>query len=98
MDGRFFTFVCEFRGTTHITQVSARDEQEAIRVWVSIIRRERPYGRASAAVAKSAEAGAGGSPPVPLVGLVNVWCVTGTCGGNLMLANIVETMSPPDVR
>lgn len=33
MAARLFTFVCEFKGTTAISQVIANDELEAVSVW-----------------------------------------------------------------
>jgi hypothetical protein len=94
MDGRVFTFVCEFRGTTHVSQVSATDEHEAVRLWAGVVRSERPFARASSHLAKSAESGASSFQPVALSGLSSVWCITGRCGGDLMLADIVETATP----
>jgi hypothetical protein len=94
---RLFTFVCEFRGTTHVSQVSAPDEQDAVRAWAGTLRAERPFGRASAYLAKAAEARVAGSPPVAIEGISNVWCVTGNCGGDFMLADIVETVPPANV-
>jgi hypothetical protein len=98
MDGRLFTFVCEFRGTTHVSQVSATDEHDAVRLWGGVLRQERPFGRASTALAKSAEGGASSFEPIALSGLSTVWCITGSCGGDLMLADIVETVTPPNAR
>ena len=97
MDDRLFTFVCEFRGTTHVSQVSATDEHEAVRVWGGVVRKERPFALASAHLAKSAESGAGSFQPVALTGVSSVWCITGSCGGDLMLADIVETVTPSPV-
>ena len=97
MNARLFTFVCEFRGTTHVSQVSATDEYEAVRIWAGVVRSERPFARASSHVAKSAESGGSGFQPVALSDLSSVWCITGSCGGDLMLGDIVETVTPPTV-
>jgi len=92
MVSRLFTFVSEFRGTTYVSQVSASDEHDAVRVWADTLRRERPFGRASSYLAKAA--GSEGFSPVVIGDLANVWCVSAVCGGHLMLADIVETVRP----
>ena len=97
MDARLFTFVCEFRGTTHVSQVLATDEHEAVRIWAGVVRSKRPFARASSHLAKSAESSESGFQPVALSDLSSVWCITGSCGGDLMLGNIVETATPPTV-
>ncbi len=95
MAARLFTFVSEFRGTTNVSQVCALDEQDAVRAWARTLRTERPFGRASSYIGKTAEADlAEKAPTVAIRGVSNVWCITGLCGGDLMLANIVETASP----
>ncbi|EIZ79891.1 hypothetical protein WSK_1485 [Novosphingobium sp. Rr 2-17] len=95
MTARLFTFVCEFRGATNVSQVSAPDEQGAVREWARRLRTERPFGRASSYIGKTAEADLKDKlPPIAIRGVSNVWCITGICGGDLMLANIVETVSP----
>jgi hypothetical protein len=98
MTVRLFTFVCEFRGTTHVSQVSAPDEHDAVLAWAGALRTERPFGRASSYLANAAEADLADYPPVAIKGVSNVWCVTGSCGGDLMLANIVETVAPANIR
>lgn len=94
MTARLFTFVCEFRGTTYVSQVSATNERDVVGEWAKMLRTERPFGRASSSLANSVETGATDFPPVAIQGIANVWCITATCGGDLMLANIVETVSP----
>jgi hypothetical protein len=94
MDARLFTIICEFRGTTYVAQVSAPDQEDAVLAWARKLRLERPFGRASSYIAKFAEADLAGYPPVAIKGISNVWCITGTCGGDFMLADIVETVSP----
>lgn len=89
---RLFTFVCEFRGTTHVSQVSASDEREAVPIWTDVLRAERPFGRASAHLAKTVEAGTADFPPVEIQGVSSVWCITAHCGGDFMLADIIETV------
>ncbi len=91
MTTRLFTIVSEFRGTTDVRQVRADDEHGAVRAWASTFRDLPPFSRASAYLAKSIEANHNVFPPVALQGVANVWCITGSCGGDFMLANIVET-------
>ena len=98
MNHRLFTIICEFRGTTHVSQVSATDEHQAVRVWGGVVRKERPFAHASVHLAKAAEIGAGSFQPVGLSGMSSVWCITGSCGGDFMLADIVETVRPSKVR
>ena len=93
MTARLFTFVCEFRGTTHVSQVRAPDHHDAVRAWAGTLRTERPFGRASSYLARTAEADLAEFPPVAIRGVSNVWCITGNCGGDFMLADIVETVS-----
>jgi len=60
--------------------------------------RERPIKRASSYLAKSVAAWIEDFPPVALDGLTDVWCVTGSCGGDFMLVNIIETVQPTNDR
>lgn len=95
MSARLFTFVSEFRGTTNVAQVCAPDERDAVRAWAGTLRTERPFGRASSYIGKTVEADlAEKIPPVAIRGVSNVWCITVICGGDLMLADIVETVLP----
>ena len=98
MTPRFFTFVSEFRGTTALSQVMASDKREAVSVWAEGLQAEKPFGRASIHLAKSAARGDTSFEPVGISGLNSVWSVTGLCGGDLLLADIVETVLPPNVR
>lgn len=98
MTTRLFTFVCEFRGTTHVSQVFALDEHDAVRAWAETLLTERPFGRSSSYLAKAAEADLAEFPPVDIKGVSNIWCVTGNCGGDFMLANIIETVAAVNVR
>lgn len=88
---RLFTIVSEFRGTTDVRQVRACDEREAVLAWLETFGERRPFSRASTHLARSIEADLANFPPVPFQGLVNIWCLTASCGGDVMLANIVET-------
>jgi hypothetical protein len=77
----------------HVSQVSAPDQDDAVRAWAVTLRTERPFGRASSYLAKAAEAGLAEFPPVAIKGVSNIWCITGNYGGDLMLADIIETVS-----
>ena len=81
-----------------MSQVFASDELDAVRSWSGTLRSERPFGPASSYLAKAAEADLADFPPVVIEGVSNVWCVTGNCGGDLMLANIVETIAAAHVQ
>ena len=81
-----------------MSQVTALDEYDAVRAWAGRLRTERPFGRASSYLTKSAEADLASLPPAAISGVANVWCVTGRCAGDFMLANIVETARPTNVR
>ncbi len=94
MSDRFFTFVCDFRGGTYISQVRATDERDAVRAWTEMLVRERPIKRVSVYIAKSVATWLPNVPPVPLEGLSGAWCFTGSCGGNFVLVNIIETAIP----
>lgn len=98
MPERLFTVVCEFRGGTYISQVRATDERDAVRAWTEMLVRERPIKRVSANLAKSVAARTADYPPVALDGLTGVWCFTGSCGGDFMLADIIETAVPTNGR
>jgi hypothetical protein len=75
-----------------VSQVAAANEKEAVRAWAVNLRVERPFARASAFLAKSVEINLDSFPPVSINGVANVWCITGSCGGDFMLADIVETV------
>ena len=95
MSERLFTIVCDFRGGTYVSQVDASDVRDAVRAWTDILAKERPIARASSYLAKSIAANRNEFPPVALDGLTGVWCITGKCGGDFMLANIIETVLIP---
>jgi hypothetical protein len=98
MSERFFTIVCDFRGGTYVSQVYAFDERHAVRAWTEFLQKERPIKAVSAYLAKSVAAEYSERSPDVLDGLVGAWCISGLCGGDLMLANIIETAMPSNVR
>lgn len=93
MSGRLFTIVCDFRGGTYVSQVRASDERDAVRAWTELLIQERPIKGASSYLAKSVASNMAEYPPVALNGLTSVWCFTGSCGGDFMLADIIETVA-----
>jgi hypothetical protein len=96
MSDRKYTIVCEFRGGTYVSQVSATDEHGAIDAWTSYLVCNQPIPRVSKHLAKAVAARISETAPIALDGLTGVWCVSAACGGDLMLANIVHTASEAD--
>lgn len=92
MSVRLFTIVCDFRSGTYVSQVRASDERDAVRAWTELLIEERPIKGVSSYLAKSVASSMAEYPPVALSGLQSVWCITGSCGGDFVLANIVETV------
>lgn len=88
-----YTIVCEFRGGTYVSQIGGDDILEAARAWTDYLAREQPIPDCSQHLAKSVAAGLGDTLPVPLDGLSGVWCISGSCEGDFMLANIIESTS-----
>jgi len=91
MGCRKYTIVCEFRGGTYVSQVTSKDLLDAIRTWTVYLESEKPIPKVSRHLAKAVATQIGDVEPVALAGLTGVWCITATFGGDLMLANIVET-------
>lgn len=76
-----------------MSQVRAFNECDAVRAWTELLIEERPFKVASSYLAKSVASDMAEYPPVALNGLTNAWCITGSCGGDFMLADIIETVS-----
>ncbi len=93
MSGHKYTVVCEFRGGTFVSQVSANDALGAMEAWTGYLARERPIPQVSTHLAKAVAAQMYDNGPITLQGLIGVWCFSAVCGGDLMLANIVHTAS-----
>lgn len=90
-NGRF-TIVAEYRGGNYVSQFLASSECEAAWRWTEHLKAERPIPRSSSYLAKAVAAELAERPPVPLDGLSDVWCVLAVCGGDLMIANIIESV------
>jgi hypothetical protein len=91
MTVRRYTVLCEFRGGTYVSQVSGSDVHEAVKSWTDYLARDRPIPQYSTNLAKAIAAQAEDTAPAALEGLAGVWRVSAVCGGDLILANIVET-------
>ena len=89
-----YTIVCEFRGGTYVSQVTGDDVNEAVRLWADYLAHEKPIPQASTYLARSVAANLDDTPPASLNGLSGVWCITGSCGGDFMLAHIIENTLP----
>lgn len=88
---RTYTILCDFRGGTYVSQVVADDVCGAVAEWVVYLADTRPIPRVSTYLAKTVAAQIKDGGPVPLNGLVRVWCLTAVCGKDLVIVNIVET-------
>lgn len=96
MTAHRYTIVCEYRGGTYVSQVVGDDVCEAVRLWTDYLLREEPIPRCSTLLARSVASSLDDDPPVSLDGLSGVWSISGTYGGNFMLANVVESALPLD--
>jgi hypothetical protein len=88
-----FTFILEYRGGTHISQVTARSPKAALqrwamsrRVWSAISSALRVRGRieASAFLAENL---------VAVEGTTGVWCTTASVRRSFALVNVIRTES-----
>lgn len=86
-----FTMVCDFRGGTYISQVTAHDPRDAIAVWAALLRRDRPLEEASVLVAQAVDANP--DDIVPLSGLTGAWCWSEVVDSALVLVNIIKSAS-----
>lgn len=89
MSEQLFTVLCEFRGGTYVSQVHARDEQNAFIAWAGVIRRDRPMGDEADHIAT--EVVNATEPLNALNGLSGVWCWTAHVEGHFLLTNIVRS-------
>jgi hypothetical protein len=93
-----YTVVCEFRGGTYVSQVAGGDVRDAVSAWIDYLAREKPIPHFSEHLARSVAVNLDDTPPVPLDGLSGVWCISGSCEGDFMLANIIASASSTNVR
>lgn len=84
-----YTFILEFEGGTYVSQLSAASARSAPLAWVeSRVPGEIPGLHAAALRQLQASMD---TDPVPLTGLVQVWCASGLVNGSLALLHFVET-------
>ena len=86
-----YTIILDYAGGTYVTQIEAKSENAALRVWVSKLKWEWVADCISEEVA-AAFAGSG-DEAVALDGLSEVWCASASAKQGLALAKIVKTAS-----
>lgn len=89
-----FTVLMEFDGTTSASQVNAKDEIQALRLWASRLLESGCYGLSETA-ARQLQTALATEELERVAGLSNVWCTTAVTGGRLALFHIVRTLSAP---
>ena len=96
-----FTVLLDYRGGTYVSQVQAETPAEAVQAWAAsldpkVVHGLGPSGKKDL-VRVLAEDVEGGSGPVLLDGLTNVWCTSALMRGAGMTINIVSTCTrlPP---
>ena len=82
-----FTVVCEFDGGTYVSQVSGRDEREALAAWSDDLLSTRPMGDDASLIAAAVVDDP--DTPTPLAGLEGVSCWTANIDNRLVLAHII---------
>ena len=85
-----FTIILDFKGGTYISQVKARNPQQACLKWAAQI---KPVEIADlGAIGKTQlQESLVEDTPVLLSGLTNVWCCSARTRNSLALINIVKT-------
>lgn len=93
MPERLYTVIGGFRWGTYCSQVTARDEVDAVYRWAEKLRIEKPIARVSGRLAKSVlqDLETLATEPLPVEGLRDVWCFVSKVGADLALCNIVLT-------
>jgi hypothetical protein len=92
MGVRLFTMILDFRGGTYFSQVVAADERDAVSQWAEAFRNRRPLGRTSRYLATAVERAVDWlGAPVAIEGLTGCWCHSASCGGDLVLLDIIES-------
>jgi hypothetical protein len=86
----FYTFIMEYAGGTHVSQVTASSPKSACVKWAQ----ELDVSQVSGLGQKSKETlieKMKAEAPTALSGLANSWCATALIRGELALINIVQT-------
>ncbi|MBD3775384.1 MAG: hypothetical protein IE913_04945 [Halothiobacillus sp.] len=92
MASDLFTFICEYKGGTYVSQVRASDHERAMIEWAALLRREQPIESMSEAIAQAVSDGQ--NNPVLLTGLSDVWCWSATVADELALTHFVHSGKP----
>ncbi len=93
MKDSYFTVVMEFAGTTSVSQFTADEAADALKMWLTRLIQPDAYGlsRSSARQLEKAFADNYHRTLEPVEGLVNVWCTVALVSGKLALLNVVKT-------
>ena len=95
MASDLFTFVCEYKGGTYVSQVRAPDHERAMIEWAALLRREQPIESMSEVIAQAASDAQ--NSPVLLTGLSDVWCWSATVSDELALTHFVRSAKPREL-
>jgi hypothetical protein len=91
MAEHLYTMICEFRDGTYLSQVEAPTAKEAVEAWATLIKADKPIPSASANVARNVLHMLRQEGATSLSGLEDVWCVMASCGGDIILLNVVQS-------
>ncbi len=88
-DNRLYTVVLDHKGGTYIGQASGDSVTAALSQWLSRIRDEElaKWGITRDELSKIARS----DEAAPLNGCLNVWCLSGSTKGGLVLINVIAT-------
>jgi hypothetical protein len=94
METALYTIVMEYLGGNYSSQVKAKNEREAIRVWILQLDLEKIEGFSEKNRQKLIESDFEDHEPVPINGLKNIWCRSLRIKKkeNLALVNIIKTV------
>lgn len=89
----FYTFVMDYAGGTHVSQVDASSEKAACRKWAENLEVSEIYefgAKSREILINKMES----EEIVPLDGLKNVWCISASIRGRLALTTFIKTEIP----
>ncbi|WP_353204748.1 hypothetical protein [Sphingomonas sp.] len=92
-ENALFTAICDFRGGTYVSQVAAKDIEQAVRAWADHIEQSQDIPDASTAIARDARFHLDelDIQPTAISSLSNVWCISGLADDGPVLVNFVRT-------
>ena len=92
-ENALFTAICDFRGGTYISQIAAKNIEQAVRAWADHIEQSQDIPDASTAIARDARFHLDelDIQPTPIIGLTNVWCISGLADEEQVLVDFVLT-------